>query len=116
MTTIALSYRSIDQKIRSIDLPKINWMAVYTLGILLSFLMLVSYVFLVNDLTANAYLMKKYDQEMGTVIKESRVLEANFTEAGLLSQIMENTVAMKLEKTANVKYIQILESSLAKAN
>ena len=115
MTTLTLSYRAIGRKIESVSFPKINWKIVYVSGILLSLLMLVFYIFLVNELTRGAYLIKNYGKEINLLSGENRILETNSTGVGLLGQVMERAKELSFEETKNIKYVQILESSLAKA-
>ncbi len=115
MTTLTLGYRAINHKIKLISFPRINWKIVYLSGILLSLSMLISYVFLVNELTHGTYLIKNYEKEINILFQENRILETNSTKVGLLGQVMEKAKELGLEKTTNIKYVQIIESTLAKA-
>ena len=117
MTTLALSYRAISHKISSVNLPKIkiNWKIVYSSGILLSLLMLVFYVYLVNGLTMGTYLIRNYDKEINLLLDENKILENSFTKISLFKQVTDKAKELSFEKTTNIKYVQIIESSLAKA-
>lgn len=117
MTAIALSYQTVQHKIQSISLPKVNWKMFYVFGILASLMMLVSYVFFVNQLTRGSYLIKQYEKEMSQLIDKTNVLESGADQTGLLNTVMDRAYVLGFEKTNNITYVQILkENSLAKAN
>jgi len=115
MTTTTLNYRAIHYKITSINFPKVSRKALYILGILFCLSMLVFYIYLVNELTMSAYLIRNYNKEINLILGENKILEAHFTKASLLEQTMEKIKELGFEKTTNIKYVQILENSLAKA-
>lgn len=115
MTTTTLSYRAINRKITSLHFPKINWKAVYLIGILFSLLMLVFYVYLINNLTKGTYLIKNYEKEIKLISQENNRLEISFADSSFLGEILDRAKELSFEKTKDIKYIQILENSLAKA-
>jgi|SRR3989344_4623578 len=115
MTTLTLGYRAINNKIKTISLPIINWRMFYILGILSIISMLVLYVFLVNGLTRGTYLIKDYNKELNGILVESRILETNSNKTGLLVEVLERAKELSFEKTTKIKYVQILDNSLAKA-
>jgi hypothetical protein len=115
MTTIALTYRGIHQKVKSLSLPAIHWKLVSLLGILFFVAMLVSYVFLVNQLTRGVYLIKNYNKEISALSKENRLLETHFAESGFLGKVTQQAKSLNFEKTTQVTYIQVLDSPLAQA-
>lgn len=116
MTTITLNYRVVQNKVKSISLPSINWKAFYILGILFIILMLFFYVFLVNELTRGTYLIKDYNKEINSLSAQNKILETNSNKAGLLVEVLDKAKELSFEKTTTIKYIQILDNSLAKAN
>lgn len=115
MTTLALTYRDIHQKVKALSWPAINWKLILLLGVLFFVAMLVSYVFLVNQLTRGVYLIKSYNKEISTLSKENRRLETNFAESGFLGQVNQKAKNLNFEKTTKVTYVQILDSPLARA-
>lgn len=115
MTTATLNYRAIHSKITSVNFPIIKLKIVYLTFILLSLLMLVFYVYSVNQLTKGTLIIKNYYKEIGLLTKENRSLEISLAEAGFLGRAAERAGELSFEKTKNIKYIQILEGSLAKA-
>lgn len=115
MTTLALTYKGIHQKITSLSLPTINWKLISLLSILFFVAMLVSYVFLVNQLTGGVYLIKNYNKEISTLSKENRILETNFAESGFLGQVNQKAKNLNFEKTTEVTYVQVRDTSLAQA-
>ena len=115
MTSLTLTYQAIrDSKIKSLSL-NINWKVIYIVGAISVFSMIVYYIFLVNELTKGTYLIKSFGKEINVLLEENRTLEATSTKSGMLTKTMEKASELSFEKTKNIKYIQILESSLAKA-
>lgn len=115
MTTITLSYRAIQNKVKLISLPKINWKLVYIFGILLCLLLAVFYIFSINKLTYGTYLIKNYNKEIIQLSKENKALEADFAKIGFLDQIHKEVKNLGFEKPSQIKYIEIINTSLAKA-
>ncbi len=116
MTTTTLSYRAIHSKIYSVNFIKINLKLIYFLAVLFSLIMLIFYIFRVNELTQGAYLIKNYNKEISSLLAENRNLQTNFAESSFLGLAQERAKELNFEKTTDVKYIQILQSSLAEAN
>ena len=114
MTTISLSRHIIVDRLASVNFPRINWKIVYLSGILLFLPMLVFYVYSINQLTSGVYLIKNYEKEINLLLEENKILETNFTKTSLLGQVVSRAKELSFEKTTNIKYVQILESSLAK--
>lgn len=116
MTTITLAARAAKEKVSSVSLPRVNWKAIYLIGILMSLLMVVSYIFLVNQLTEGVYLIKKYNKEVNALYSQNEVLENSFAQTDFLEEVMLKTRELSFEKTKDIKYLQIIQSPLAKAD
>jgi hypothetical protein len=114
MTAITLTYQAIQHRVKSFNIPKVNWKVVYCLGMVLFLAMLVFYVYLVNEMTRSVYVIKNYEKEISVLLGENKKLEAHFTKTNLLGKITDKARELSFEKTTNIKYMQILESSLAK--
>ncbi len=116
MTIATLSYRAIQSKVTSINVFKLNWKIVYFLGILFCFSMLLFYVLLVNQLTSGTYLIKSYNKQINTLTNQNKTLEDSFAQGQFLGSVQEKTAELSFQKTTQVKYIQILDNSLARAS
>src|SRR3989344_4973308 len=114
MTTLTLNIKSAQDKISSLEVKRLNFKIIYLLGIFTIIFMLFLYVFLVNNLTGGVYLIKNYNKELNLISNQNKTLETNFAKINFLNNISEGAKAMSFEKTKNIKYIQILENSLAK--
>jgi len=88
---------------------KILWVFVFVLIISL----LVLYVFQINSLTYENYLLKSQEKKLTEIKKEKEILEINFSNARSLANIENYFQNQNFEKTNRVKYIQILETSVA---
>ena len=121
MTTAALSlgYKSIQHKIKNkiafATHLKINWKLFYFMVVSLSLIMLVSYIFMVNQLIQGAYLIKNYNKDIAGLLKENKNFLANFAEVDFLGSVEYRAKELGFQKTTGVKYVEILQSSLAQA-
>ena len=77
--------------------------------------LLVFYAFLINELTGGTYLIKNYDNQIEKLSQDNKNLEVSFAKTGFLGMVEQKAEALNFEKTTSVKYIQILDASLAKA-
>ncbi len=73
------------------------------------------YAFLINELTSGTYFIKNYGKQINILSQENRNLEVSFAKTGFLGTVEQRTKELNFEKTTSVKYIQILDASLAKA-
>lgn len=74
---------------------------------------LVFYIFQVNALTRETYLIKNYEKNLGQLSSESETLKVDFSKVNSLSNLENYLQNGNFEKVTQVKYIQILESSVA---
>ncbi|OGZ64733.1 MAG: hypothetical protein A3A98_01955 [Candidatus Staskawiczbacteria bacterium RIFCSPLOWO2_01_FULL_40_39] len=112
MTTATLAYRAIGSKLAWTQPLRVNWKAMYILGIIFALLFCVTYIFGINQLTRGAYLIKNYNKEISSLLEENRKLEIDFAESGFLGGVQEKVKQLSFEKTKGVKYVQILDNSL----
>lgn len=106
-------------KTTAMQMPEINWEKFCISGIMimlaLLFLCLVFYVFYVNELTKGSYAIKNYEKEISSLSDKNSKLETAFAQAGFLRNIEQRAGELNFEKIKEIKYIQVLNSSLAKA-
>lgn len=115
MTTLALAARSAGKKVKSISFPILNWKIIYTVGISLALVMVISYIFLINQLTEGVYLIKEYNKKVISLYKENDALESDFAKANFMDNVINKTKELSFEKTKDIKYLQIIDNSLARA-
>ena len=58
-----------------------------------------------------SYLIQNYQQQIDTLSKENKILEADFAKTNFILAINQKTQEMSFEKVKEVKYVQILEAS-----
>jgi len=75
--------------------------------------LLVFYIFQVNTLANETYLIQSCEKKLGQLSGENETLEVNFSKANSLSNIENYLQGQNFEKVSQVKYIHILESSVA---
>jgi hypothetical protein len=119
MTTATLTHSRIQKnsyaKTKTVELPQINWGIICTIGATVCTLLLFFYIYQINVLTKGTYLISSYKNSIEEISKENKKLEVNFAENSFLGEVLTKTQELNFEKTTAVKYIQVLESSLAKA-
>jgi len=74
--------------------------------------LLVLYIFQVNSFTYENYLLKNQERKLTEIKKEKEVLEINFSRANSLVNMETYFQNQDFEKANQVKYIQILETSV----
>lgn len=75
--------------------------------------LLVFYIFQVNALTNETYLIQSCEEKLGQLSGENETLEVNFSKANSLTNIENYLQSQNFEKVSQIKYIYILESSVA---
>ena len=119
MTTATLSYPRIHKnnhsKTKSMELPQANWGIICIVGIVFCSFLLFFYIYQINVLTRGTYLVAGYENTIDKISEENQKLEVNFAENSFLGEVLTKTQDLNFQKTTLVKYIQVLESSLANA-
>jgi hypothetical protein len=117
VTTATLSYyrvqKNLQSKINSVSLPRVNWKAVCFVGFFMAATLLVFYVWQINDLTRGSYLVNSYENKISNLSGENKNLEVSFAESSFLGQALEKVQALNFQKATSVKYIQVLDNSVA---
>ena len=80
--------------------------------ILILFL-LVFYIFQVNKLTSDRYLIRDQEKTMSSLSQENKILEINSNQANSLGNIDGFIKELGFEKVNNMRYIKVLEGSMA---
>jgi predicted membrane protein len=94
-------------------LPRINWKIIFILEVMVISFLLIFCVFEINELTKGAYLIKDYEKEIINLSRENKNLEMSLARTNFMATIGEKTQQLGFEKVKEVKYIQILENSVA---
>jgi len=120
MTTAVLSYSSAQKKnysrVSFIGFPSVNWKAVCFIGFFIMATLLIFYVWQVNNLIHGSYLISSYENQISKLSDENKNLEVSFAENSFLGSALEKIKALNFQETTSVRYIQIPENALAKAN
>ena len=119
MTTATLTYsrvrKNVHNKIKSIELPQVNWGIICLVGIVMCVFMLIFYIYQINVLTRGTYLINNYKKNIEVASKENGKLEVSFAENNFIKDVLRKVQEMNFEKTTSIKYVQVLENSLANA-
>jgi len=107
MTTMVLS------KVNSIELPEVNWRTICVAGFFIVVVLLGFYAWQINDLTKKSYLAVDYDRQITKLSEESKNLEISFAKNSFLEQAFAKIKALNFQKTQLVKYVRIVDNSVA---
>ncbi len=87
---------------------------VLALFLFISILVLsVFYVFQINAFTGEKYLLSSQEKQLDEVKREAEILKIDFARANSLNNIAIYYQNQNFEKTSQVKYIRILDTSVA---
>lgn len=70
------------------------------------------YVFQINSLVSEGYLLQTYQNKTEKLIQENERLETSLAEMGSLGNIESLIQGLNFEKISQIHYIQILESQV----
>ena len=115
MTTLVLHYRAVKHKVQSLSLPVSYFKKISIVAFLILSLLLVFYIFQINRLTTGSYMIKNYQKQIQTLSLENNTLQADVAQDSFLGNVKEKALSLNFEKITKVTYIQILDSSIAKA-
>lgn len=71
------------------------------------------HAYVLNQLTKGTYLMQDYEKRIEILSQERKNLKIAFAESGFMGSIEQKTRELNFEKTTEIKYIQILDNSVA---
>jgi len=85
-------------------------------NILLIIFLLIFYVFQINSVIKESYLIENYHQKIKSLSEENKNLEITFSHLDSLSNIENLVAGLNFEQTDTIHYIQADQSYIAKAN
>lgn len=91
----------------------LNTNLIFILTLMSGLLVLVSYVFQIGSLNQDIYSLANYEIKLSSLLENNKTLDINFSKVNSLSNIEDYLVKSNFIKPAHVKYIQILEGSVA---
>jgi len=91
---------------------KLNLKVIWILGFILLSVLLIFYIFQVNLMTKEIYLIQKYQRNINYLSRENKTLEINLSQQNSLSNIETLVKALNFEKADKIRYIQVLESQV----
>ena len=89
---------------------KLFWVVLFSIPIAA---LLIFYILQVNFLTEEIYFLQSYEKKVNQLSGENETLKVNFSKLNSLTRIENYLSNQSFEKVSGVKYIRILESSVA---
>lgn len=114
MTTQTIAQTLSINKIFLLRFPRVNWRAFILLGFCAVLSLSVLYVFQINRMVQGAYLINSYQKQINELTQTNKNLEINLAQISYLENIQNKTQELNFQKVQKIKYVQILDSSLAK--
>jgi len=90
----------------------LNLKLFWVLSLISVLALLVLYIFQVNSLTREVYFIENQEEKLKVITQENEALEIDFSRAGSLANLESYLQDKNFEKAKQVRYIQILESSV----
>ncbi len=91
---------------------KLSLKTFWVLSIILTIAFLVFYIFQVNLMTTETYLIQYYQKKIKELSRENKTLEINFSQENSLSHLEVLVGNLNLEKADKIHYIQVLEGQV----
>ena len=105
--------QSISQRLVLPKFPRISLRFFWGVSFVLLFPLLIFYIFQISQITKGSYLIKTYERKIENFSKDNSALEVNFAQITALENIERMARELNFEKIQVVKYIQVLDNSLA---
>jgi len=119
MTTTVLTLsrmkKNMQKKIKSVELARVEWEKICFISLIAAGIFLLFYIYQINVLTKGTYLLNSYEKNINQISQANKKLEINFAENSFLGEVISKAQELNLQKTTSVKYIQVLDASLANA-
>jgi|SRR3989344_1571470 len=120
MTTATLAYHRVQKNIKAqmkgFSFPTINpKMLLYAMAALV-FMLLLFYVWQINELTRGSYAIDQYSRQVNQLMSQNKDLEVNLAQTSFMGESLAKIEALNFKKATSVRYIQILDTSLASAS
>ena len=112
MNTISLTNPLISTRRYSILKWRVNLQLISVISFIVTVFLLILYIFQVNTMIRETYLIQGYQKKLGALSQENKNLEINFSQASSLSNITNAINSLNFEKAEKFRYIQILEGQV----
>lgn len=94
----------------------LNWRFVLRIFWILGFISLITlsifYIFQVNEMIRESYLIKNYEKKIEKLSQENDILEIKFSQSNSLESLEAKVQNLNYEKIGQVHYIQILDDTV----
>jgi len=91
---------------------KLSLKTFWILSIILTITLLVFYIFQINLMTKETYLIQEYQKKIGELSRENKILEINLSQQNSLSNIETLIKNLNFEKIDKIHYLQVLEGQV----
>lgn len=75
-------------------------------------ILLVFYIFQINSVTSESYLLQNYQKRLNQLRQENEILEIDLAQVNSLINVEKQIETLGFEKVDKVYYIQVLESQI----
>ena len=107
MTTASISLPNI------LQLPKITWRFLGFFGAFLFALLLVFYIFQVNEVTRVNFLIANSQKQIASLVQENKSLERELSQIKSPASLEATFRDLSYEKTQKIHYIQLMGDTVA---
>lgn len=108
-----MSSQVLIQSIGEISLPRIGFRRIGILGLVLSALLLIFYIFQVSELTQASFFSVQYEKEIASLLQTNKSLEASLSRGNSLDNLEALLSTLDFQKVEKIHYIRIIDSQVA---
>lgn len=112
MNTISLTNPLISIRRYSILKWRVNLQLISVISFIVTIFLLILYIFQVNTMVRETYLIQGYQRKLGALSQENKTLEIDFSQTNSLANIANAIKSLNFEKADQVRYIQVLEGQV----
>jgi len=87
--------------------------ALWVPTIIITLLLSISYIVQVGALSQEIYLTQNYKERLSALSENNKFLDISFSKMDSLSNIDEHIDGSRFVKSENIKYVRLLDSSIA---
>lgn len=111
--SLAISHPLSLPRYFNLRLP-LNNRVILSLALTLLFLSFVFYIYQINAVISETYLINKYEKKLSELRQQNKVLEANFYSVNSLENVEKLIQNLSFEKVSAIHYIQVLAGQVVR--
>lgn len=114
MSSYTLTHNLLYNKLAVLRFPSINRKIFWAVGLSMILFLSIFYAMQIKEIIKGSYLIENYQKKINNLSQENKDLQITLAKMDFMGNIKEKTQELNFQITEKIKYIRILDSSLAK--